>query len=188
MNKQLLFKTQRKYLDILAWLINNDYSYEYSKEDSIESLARLEQQHKKGELFVYGKMEISRGYDGIESGCPSRKDLIDYSLTTEFTFTVGPTLEAVKKWHKFINSKHNFQGKRWGKPFDNCDVQGFYNDNKVQVETPYKFGVGVNQGPQDCHNYELKYFIPISMTYTIDKITIEPKGLTNEEIKGAALI
>lgn len=190
MNKQTLFKIQRKYLDILSWLINNDYTYEYSKKDSLKSLVRMEQQHKRDELFIYGEMEISRGYDGIEMGSPTRKDLIDYSLTTKFTFRIGPTLEAVKNWHKFLDTKQDsyFRDKSYGKPFENCHLNAYRDDNKVQTETPYKFGVGVKQGPQDCNNYELKYFIPISITYTVDKITIEPKGLTNQEIEDATII
>lgn len=185
MNKTFLFKIQRKYLDILNWLIQNGYveSSEYNN-----NINKLEERHNSGELFIYGNIKTSRNYDYIESGCPSKKDLIEYSFEVEFEFLIGKTLEVVKGWHKFINSKHGFPSKPLGGPFKDCYMDCFADRHEVQTKTPYKFGVGVKQSIHDCNNYELEYFIPIKITYTVGKISIEPEGLTKEKIHGHTII
>ena len=179
MQKIELFNIQKKYIDLLKWFEDNNFI----PKDYFRSSNYYLEEHLKGNLEIYPDIKISRGYDFIEMGSPSKRDLTSYDLTCIFNFKIEGNEEIMKKWHFLLgkidadyDKKHKLDSV-----FDNCSFDKFYNDNKVKVDFDdyhgwYMFGANY----EDKKHYysdesrlkNLNFSIPIKIEYKIKTINI----------------
>ena len=179
MTKVELFNIQKKYIDLLKWFEDNNFI----PKDYFRSSDYYLKEHLKGNLEIYPDIKISRGYDFIECGQPSKEDLTSYDLTCNFNFKIEGNEDVMKKWH-FLLGKINADYDKKHKldsVFDDCYFDKFYNDNKVQVNFDdyhgwYMFGADY-KGKQEHYSDKsklknLNFIIPIKIEYKIKTIII----------------
>ena len=177
MTKIELFDIQKKYIDLLKWFEDNNFT----PKDYFRSSDYYLKEHLKGNLEIYPDIKISRGYDFIECGQPSKEDLTLYDLTCNFKFKIQGNEEIMKNWHFFIGKfNQNYDKKhKLDSVFDNCYFDTFYDDNKVEIDfNNYhgwaSFGADyVNKAPYYSDKSKLKnlnFSIPIKIEYKIKTI------------------
>lgn len=180
MKKEDLFKIQQKYIDLLKWLEDNNFR---PNNEFKNNSTYYQKEHDNGNLEIYPNIKISRGYDYIEIGSPSKEDIENYQLECTFNFNIKGDEDVMKKWHFFLGKfNQNYDKKhKLDSVFDNCYFDTFYNNNKIQINFKdyYSwacFGADY-EGKQDFYKDKsklknLEFYIPIKINYLINTVKI----------------